>query len=443
MLKQTFFFVIFLLLFSDSSQAPRDDIPGSRALDNFPLIDGHNDLPFNLYTILQNKIYNFSFDADLSEDPLFGSNCSSCFTDLVRARQGKLGAQFWVAYVSCNPVNYNTTVSRSVEQVDVIRRLIAKYPNDLEFVTTADGIVDAFKEGKIASMIGLEGGHSIDSKMSLLRQYYDMGVRYMTLTHSCNLPWADASPVDDTAPVVNLTEFGKKIVLEMNRLGMMVDLSHVSHGVMVEAIETSKAPVIFSHSSAYSVYAHHRNVQDDVLEKVRENDGVVMVNFYSAFIGQGNVTIDDVVKHINHIANVSGVNHVGIGSDYDGVSSVPKGLEDVSKYPDLFDLLKSSNPDVWTIENLEKLAGRNLHRVFKAVEAVRDQLRAELPDENIIPPEDLENGEEDPGEEDPGEENPGEGDGDPQPPEGGSGGAVRVFAHVLSAVVLAAVIISL
>jgi membrane dipeptidase len=373
---------------SSSLQAPRADEPGSTALDNYPLVDGHNDLPFNLYSLLKNQIADFNFDQDLSNDAVFGfDSCKSCFTDLPRIKKGKLGAQFWVAYVSCDPTYYNTTVSRSYEQVDVIKRLIAKYPNDMEFVTTADGIEQAFANKKLASMIGLEGGHSIDDKMSLLRQFYELGVRYMTLTHSCNLDWADASPVDGKSgsPVLNLTDFGKKIVLEMNRLGMMVDLSHVSHNVMSEAIDVSKAPVIFSHSSAYSVYAHHRNVQDDVLEKVTVNGGVVMVNFYSQFIGEGNVTINDVVNHINHIADVAGVDHVGIGSDYDGVNSVPKGLEDVSKYPDLFDLLKELNPDRWTIANLEKLAGRNLVRVFKGVEQVRDQLSAELPDESLIP----------------------------------------------------------
>ncbi|RZB39580.1 Peptidase M19 domain containing protein [Asbolus verrucosus] len=311
-----------------------DDTPGSLALDNFPLVDGHNDLPYNLYLILQNKIANFSFDGNLSGDPLFGSSvCKSCFTDLPRIKQGKLGAQFWVAYVACNSEEKNF-VRRTSEQIDVIKRMIDKYPDDLQYTTSADGMLDAFKNKKLASLIGVEGGHSIENQLSVLRLYYELG----------------------------------KVVLEMNRLGMMVDLSHVSHNVMSEAIDVSKAPVIFSHSSAFAIHAHHRNVRDDVLAKVTVNGGIVMVNFYSAFIGDGNVTIENVVDHINHIAEVAGVDYVGIGSDYDGVSSVPKGLEDVSKYPDLFDLLKKSNPERWTIANLEKLAGRNFHRVFKKVE---------------------------------------------------------------------------
>ncbi|EFA08612.1 dipeptidase 1 [Tribolium castaneum] len=369
-----------------------DLTPGRTALDNFPLIDGHNDLPYNLYSKLKNQISKFAFDSDLSNDTVFGFQaCKSCFTDLERAKKGKLGGQFWVAYVDCNPSNYSTIVSRSFEQVDVIQRLIKKFSDRMQFVTTADGILDAFKNKKIASLIGLEGGHSIDNKMALLRQFYDAGVRYMTLTHTCNLPWADASPVDDSnnSPEVNLTKFGEKIVLEMNRLGMLVDLSHVSHNVMSRALDVSKAPVIFSHSSAFTVHNHHRNVQDDVLEKVKLNQGVVMVNFYTAFVGNDNATIDDVIKHINHIVDKAGIDCVGIGSDYDGVSSVPKGLEDVSKYPDLFDKLKEQNPERWTIANLEKLAGKNLYRVFKSVEAVRDQLATSMPDESLIPDEDL------------------------------------------------------
>ncbi|XP_044252299.1 dipeptidase 1-like [Tribolium madens] len=371
----------------------KDEIPGRTALDNFPLIDGHNDLPYNLYSKLKNQIANFSFDSDLSKDPVFGFDaCKSCFTDLERAKTGKLGGQFWVAYVDCNPSNYSTIVSRSFEQVDVIRRLINHFSDHMQFVTTADGILDAFKNKKIASLIGLEGGHSIDNKMALLRQFYDAGVRYMTLTHTCNLPWADASPVDDTnnSPQADLTKFGEKIVLEMNRLGMLVDLSHVSHNVMSRAIDVSKAPVIFSHSSAFSIHNHHRNVRDDVLEKVKTNQGVVMVNFYSAFVGKDNVTIDDVINHINHIVDMAGIDCVGIGSDYDGVSSVPVGLEDVSKYPDLFDKLKEKNPQRWTIPNLEKLAGKNLYRVFKRVEEVKIELASVTPDESLIPDEDLE-----------------------------------------------------
>ncbi|XP_063915874.1 dipeptidase 1-like isoform X2 [Zophobas morio] len=385
-------YLLFLVIFASAvSVLPTRDIPGRVALDNFPLIDGHNDLAYNLYNKLHNQIYNFSFHKDLSQDSLFGSDsCKSCNTDLVRIKKGKLGAQFWSAFVDCGP-HQDAIVSKSFEQVDVIKRLIDKYPQDMEFVTTADGIEDAFLRKRLASLIGLEGGHSIDNKLALLRQFYQLGARYMTLTQSCSLPWADASPVDSQpeANKVDLTNFGKKIVLEMNRLGMMVDLSHVSHNVMVQAIDTSRAPVIFSHSSAYSVFPHHRNVKDDVILKIKQNGGIIMVNFYSAFLGERHVTIKDVARHINHIVDVAGVDYVGIGSDFDGVDSFPKGLEDVSKYPDLFDLLREKNQTRWTIENLEKLAGRNLYRVFKKVEEVRDTLLHERPDESLIPDEDL------------------------------------------------------
>lgn len=179
----------------------------------------------------------------------------------------------------------------------------------------------AFKAGKIASLIVVEGGHSIDDRLSVLRLYYELGVRYMTITHSCNQPWADASPIDDTLDEKrNLTVFGEHVILEMNRLGMMVDISHVSAGVMHHVLDVSRAPVIFSHSSSYAMFPHHRNAKDDVLLRLRANGGIIMVNFYSFYVGGAAATIDDVIRHINHIKDVAGVDYVGIGGDYDGVS---------------------------------------------------------------------------------------------------------------------------
>jgi membrane dipeptidase len=267
---------------------------GRDVLDEVPLIDGHNDFPFNLYLLEQNQLENVDFASDLTENPTWQVNRS--FTDLPRLRRGKVGGQFWVAYVRCEH-NYKDAVERTMEQIDVIKRLIKANPTDMMYVTEADQIMEAFKQKKIASMIEIEGGHSIDSRLSVLRLFYELGVRCMTLTHSCNLPWADASPIDDNSTAVkkNLTAWGLDVIYEMNRLGMIVDLSHVSEGVMLSALVSSKAPVIFSHSATYALNNHHRNVKDNVLMKLRQNGGLIMINFYSLFIG-GKNTIDDVIS---------------------------------------------------------------------------------------------------------------------------------------------------
>lgn len=283
---------------SDTNEAANDVSPffGRTILDEVPLIDGHNDLPYNLYSFERNRINNFALDSDLKKDPRWGPSSSS-HTDIPRLLEGKVGAQFWVAYVGCN-TQYKDAVERTLEQIDVIKRMVAKYPKYMKYVTSAEGIMEAFGEKRIGSLIAVEGGHSMDNRLAMLRIFYELGVRYMTLTHSCNTPWADASPVDaDKEPVLrNVTEWGKNVIWEMNRLGMLVDISHVSHGVMGDVLEHTKAPVIFSHSSSHKVYAHHRNVQDDVLKMLIENRGIIMVNFYTGFLG-GN-TIDDVVGEL-------------------------------------------------------------------------------------------------------------------------------------------------
>ncbi|CAL1683643.1 unnamed protein product [Lasius platythorax] len=379
---------ILLLVIGLSVGLSVNTFKGRDALDSAPLIDGHNDLPYNFYHILSNNLSAFHFESDLRNDNVWGKNaCSSCFTDLPRLNAGKVGGQFWVAYTPCES-QYKDSVQLTLRQIDVIRRFIQRYPANLQLVTAAGDIETTWRNGKIASMIAIEGGHSLDSSLALLRLYYDLGVRYVTLTHTCNTPWADASIVDN-GYVYNLTDFGKTVVYEMNRIGMLVDLSHVSHNVMREVLAITRAPVIFSHSSAFSVCKHYRNVPDDVLHLVKKNNGIVMVNFYSGFVNcnsSRNATLQDVVDHINHIRNLIGVNHVGIGGDYDGVSSMPMGLEDVSKYPDLFDRLYENREGepTWTREDLEKLAGRNFIRVFQAVEAVRDSLSSESPREDVI-----------------------------------------------------------
>lgn len=341
---------------------------------------------------LNNNLSAFHFDEDLRNDITWGKTaCPSCFTDLPRLIKGKVGGQFWVAYSDCQS-QYKDAVQLTLRQIDVIKRLVDRYPDNLQLVAAAGDIETVWRKGKIASMIGVEGGHSLDSSLAVLRLYYELGVRYVTLTHVCNTPWADASTVNDGF-VYNLTDFGQVVVHEMNRLGMLVDLSHVSHNVMREVLAITKAPVIFSHSSAFSICNHYRNVPDDVLQLVKKNNGVVMVNFYTAFVNcdpSRNTTVQNVIDHINYIRNLIGVDHVGIGADYDGVSSMPEGLEDVSKYPDLFDRLYESDVEPrWNKEDLEKLAGRNFIRVFQAVEAVRDSLSTEQPREDIISGEEL------------------------------------------------------
>ncbi|XP_067005179.2 dipeptidase 1 isoform X2 [Anabrus simplex] len=392
-LKRTTVFCLLVLTLSSVLACPAN-VPGADALLKVPLIDGHNDLPWNLRLIEKNKLRNVDFNKDLTGDSKW--NCTSCFTDIPRLRAGRVGAQFWAAYVSCDS-QYKDAVEQTIEQIDVIKRLADAYPDDLQFVDSVQGIWDAFNAGKIGSLIGVEGGHSIDSRLGVLRSMYELGVRYMTLTHSCNTPWADSSPEDEKEnPQFNgLTPYGELVVKELNRLGMMVDLSHVSAPTMRAAIEISEAPVIFSHSSARAICGHHRNVPDDVLKLVAANNGVVMVNFYSGFIvcEDRDATLEDVVAHINHIRNVAGVDHVGIGSDYDGVEEMPTGLEDVSKYPDLFNRLAEAREGepTWTQEDLQKLAGLNLLRVFKEVENVRDKQAKEgiQPQEEWLPEEDI------------------------------------------------------
>uniref|UniRef100_A0A0P5RAR7 Dipeptidase n=1 Tax=Daphnia magna TaxID=35525 RepID=A0A0P5RAR7_9CRUS len=350
--------------------AYKNYLPKANAiLDRVPLIDGHNDLPWTLRNYANNQVGILNITDLTNVEPWASS--SSSHTDVIRLRQGKVGAQFWAAYVGCT-TQYKDAVTKTWEQIDVVHRLVDANPDTFEFVTSAQGIEDAFRRGKIGSLIGVEGGHSIDSSLSVLRMMYDMGVRYMTLTHACPTPWADNSQLDNAGgvPVSNgLSAFGKIVVKEMNRLGMLLDLSHISRKTMKDALETSVAPVIFSHSSAYSVCNNTRNVPDDVLRLVAQKKGVVMVNFYSDFVtcGISKATIEDVANHMDHIRNVAGADYIGIGADYNGVTRVPEGLEDVSKYPDLFALLLSRG---WTENELEKVAGLNLLRVFREAEAV-------------------------------------------------------------------------
>ncbi|XP_038078089.1 dipeptidase 1-like isoform X2 [Patiria miniata] len=353
-----------------------------------PLIDGHNDLPWQLKSLYNNSLETVDLTADLSHTTLH--------TDIPRLQAGKVGGQFWAAYTSCG-AQYKDAVMHILEQIDVIKRMCAKYNKYLQFVTTADGIVEAHGNGKVASLIGVEGGHNIDSNLGVLRMLYELGTRYMTITHSCNTPWADnwREEFEPTPEQLDgLSAYGEKVIKEMNRLGMLIDLSHVSVATMNDVLDISAAPVIFSHSSAFSVCGSYRNVPDTVLSRVVEKKGVVMVNFYTQYINcpPRNISADpreatmaQVIEHIEHIRDINngaGIDIVGLGSDYDGVGTLPTGLEDVSKFPDLIAALIDRG---WTEEQIKKLLGENLLRVFRDTEKVRDQQNAVLPFDDVFP----------------------------------------------------------
>jgi membrane dipeptidase len=358
------------------------------------LIDGHNDLPWQYR---EKKDLSFqSIDIRRPQKALH--------TDIPRLREGGVGAQFWAAYVPASTRKDGSAVKMTLEQIDVIHRFVKAYPDDLEFARTADDIVRIHKAGKIASLIGVEGGHSIDNSLGVLRTYYDLGVRYMTLTHSETLDWADSAT--DEPKSHGLSPFGEDVVHEMNRLGMMVDLSHVSAETMRHALRITNVPVIFSHSSAFALADHPRNVPDDVLKMMPKNGGVVMVNFYSGFVvpeaarlrkkmfetardlkkkypdeKEFQVAMDayrkdnpiprgsiyDVVDHIEHIIKTAGIDHVGLGSDFDGINAVPVQLEDVSKYPLITQELLNRG---YKKDEILKILGGNLLRVMREVEKV-------------------------------------------------------------------------
>jgi len=368
-------------------------------LEKNPVIDGHNDFVMGLRDLLHNDLRRFNFDSNLTSDPLWADYWAN-HVDLPRIREGRLGGQFWAAFIGCRS-QFKDAVQLTLEQIDVIKRLIDANPDHMQYVTTAAGIEDAFANGKVASLIGLESGHGLGSNLGILRMVYELGVRYVTLTHSCNTPWADSTTAETGSEIARnhgLSTFGQEVVAEMNRLGMLVDLSHVSAETMQDALDVSIAPVIFSHSSARALCSYPRNVPDEILRQVTLNRGIVMANFYNFFLNcdKENCKYDDcpanvydVVAHINHIRKVAGVDHVGIGADFCGVELTPEGAEDVSKYPVLFAALLESDDVEWTEEDLAKLASKNLIRVFKEVEAIRDELKQEPPFQDWIPQEDF------------------------------------------------------
>ncbi|CVL13413.1 hypothetical protein LB506_008605 [Fusarium annulatum] len=344
-----------------------------RILKTTPLIDGHNDLPFMLRLELKNRIYDERFDFT---NRLLGH------TDLQRLRQGMVGGQFWSVYVDCDEQQKHFEdpswiVRDTLEQIDVTRRFIREHPKDLEYCDTAACVRKAFKSGRIASMIGIEGGHQVGGSIASLRQMYELGARYMTITHNCDNAFAmAASTVASGTADIGLAKLGKVAIREMNRLGMMVDLSHVSHQTMRDVLSIARAPVIFSHSGAYAIEPHLRNVPDDVLRQVKHNGGIVMAVFLNRFLNMKHpeqASIHDVADHIFHIAEVCGWTCVGIGADFFGMSNVPIGLEDVSKYPSLMEVLMQRGA---TDEQIRLLAGENILRVWGNIEKSAKAIQA-------------------------------------------------------------------
>ncbi|HEX4848401.1 MAG TPA: dipeptidase [Novosphingobium sp.] len=385
------------------------------ALAAAPVWDGHNDIPDSLRDRRKNVLSGFDFtDTTGSADPARGF--AALHTDLKRLRQGKVGAQFWSVYVSASHSDPQA-VQAALEQIDLTRRLIALYPNDLQYCADSACVEAAWKKGKIASLMGMEGGHAIGGSLAVLRQMYAVGARYMTLTHSKNNAWADSAT---DAPVHNgLTPLGKDVVREMQRMGMLVDISHVSEKTMLDVLAIAKAPVIASHSNAFAINPHPRNVPDSALDALKANGGIVMVNFYPPFVldaariwgankdaeearlktlHRGNParakaaldawiqanpmprgTVKDVADHIDYIAKRIGVDHVGLGGDFDGIDVAVTGLESVADYPALFIELARRG---WSQQDLEKLASRNMMRVLKAAEAYAATQRGTPPFEN-------------------------------------------------------------
>ena len=366
-----------------------------------PLIDGHNDYPWAVRENVQRDIDKL----DIAKSQ------PTIHTDIARLKAGGVGGQFWSVYT---PSDYagQTAVTATLEQIDIVHQMLRRYPETFELALTAADVERIFKSGKIASMIGMEGGHSIDNSLAALRMFHRLGARYMTLTHSKNTPWADSAT--DTPQHGGLTPFGEQVVREMNWLGMLVDLSHVSPDTMADAIAVSAAPVIFSHSSARAVNDVPRNVPDNVLQMLPKNGGIVMVTFVPGFLAPKvtawnaletaetarllqqlpsdeaarktgietwrkanpvpRATVADIANHIDHIKKVAGIDHIGLGGDFDGITSVPEGMEDVSKYPALTaELLRRGYSD----DDVKKILGLNILRVMKAAEGVSAKLRKE------------------------------------------------------------------
>lgn len=363
------------------------------------VFDGHNDLPWELREKAGGKLD--------SVDLLKG--LPKLHTDIPRLRAGNVGAQFWAAYVPASTMRDRKALAMTLEQIEIIKAIVKRYPDTFEFALTAGDVERIQRSGKIASLIGVEGGHAIEDSIDNLRRLHQLGAKYMTLTHSDTLAWADAAT--DEPQHEGLTPFGEEVVREMNRLGMLVDLSHVSPDTMRDALRISSAPIVFSHSSARAVADHPRNVPDDVLKLTAKNGGVVMVNFFPAFVHAASAarranwntvqrelkakfpndadyrkakqqweaerpiergSVHDVVDHIDHIVKVAGIEHVGLGSDFDGIPMVPRQLEDVSTYPVITQELLNRG---YSVENIHRIMSGNVLRVMRGAEAAAKKTR--------------------------------------------------------------------
>jgi membrane dipeptidase len=382
-----------------------------RILHDVPLIDGHNDLPWQYWERAKDHLAQIDIRQDQSKltPPLH--------TDIPRLKQGRVGAEFWSVYVPTT-LKGADAVRAVLEQIDVVHRLDERYPDTFEFARTADDVMRIHRNGRIASMIGVEGGHSIGNSLAVLRQLYNLGARYMTITHSDNNDFADSATAD---PAHNgLTPFGKQVIAEMNRLGMLVDCSHIAPKTMNDILDVTQAPVIFSHSSTRALTDHARNVPDDVLRRLKDNDGVVMLSWVPTFVSEKarardaakdaeetrlkslyrgqpdkvkaalaqwdtanpapRATVQDVADHIDHAVQIAGAEHVGLGSDLDGITSTPEGLDSVAAFPTLFaELIRRGYTDA----QLEGLAGLNVLRVMHKAEAVAARLQKERPASDV------------------------------------------------------------
>jgi len=390
------------------------------ALRVAPIWDGHNDVPEQLRERRKDILEGFDFrDTTHTAEPanaMRGYALPAMQTDLTRLRQGHVGAQFWSVFVSSS-LSEPQAVQATLEQIDVMKRLIARYPTELQFATSADDVARAWKAGRIASLLGIEGGHQIGSSLGALRQMYALGARYMTLTHFKDNGWADSAT---DAPLHHgLTPFGRDVVREMQRLGMLVDLSHTSAETMRDALKVAQAPVMFSHSGAAAINASPRNAPDDVLAMLKANGGIIMVDAYPWYVSEDTrhwgadraaedargkylnpgdpvaaaaslaawvaahprpeATVSQVANHIDHIARLIGKDHVGIGGDFDGIEITTQGMQDVSTYPALLTELARRG---WSQGDLEKLASGNMMRVLRAAEAFAAAHRGDPPIES-------------------------------------------------------------
>ncbi|HSL88320.1 MAG TPA: dipeptidase [Ignavibacteriaceae bacterium] len=368
----------------------------TKVLDSVPLVDGHNDLLLHYY-------YYKDLKGNLDEHDI--SKRTTGHTDISRLREGKVGAQFFTVF----SMDKNAVTKTLMETIDCFYRIVDRYKDDFIFAKSSHDITTAFQNGKIAMLMNIEGGEEIENSLPLLRLYYELGVRYMTLTWNHTHDWADAGL--DSTKHNGLNEFGKEVVREMNRLGMLVDISHVSDDVMRDVFEVSESPVIYSHSNARKFANTNRNVTDEILMKLKENNGIIMLSFVAFFVTQEyadwfaiydsvyssfkkenretarekieewkkispapTVIISDLADHFDHIKNLIGVDHIGIGSDFDGFSDTIENLDDCSKFPNLFAELARRG---WTESELKKIAGENFLRVFKEAEIISKKLRAE------------------------------------------------------------------